>query len=122
MKKNQKIAEEQIRYSEDLLQSITTNMGEGILVMDLEGRLTFMNLKAERLLQWAQDECGNQNLHALIHLSEKGKPFINKGCCTENSIGKGGLYQNREVWITRKDGSVSPVSYAFTAPYMKTIT
>ena len=50
MKKNQKIAEEQIRHSEAFLQSITTNMGEGMLVMDLEGRLTFMNPKAERLL------------------------------------------------------------------------
>ena len=50
MKKNQKKAEEQIRQNEAFLQSITTNMGEGMLVMDLEGRLTFMNPEAERLL------------------------------------------------------------------------
>ena len=74
------------------------------MVMDLEGRLTFMNPKAERLLNGLEDECVNQNLHDLIHLSEEGKPFINKGCPNENSIGKGGLYQNREDWITRKDG------------------
>ena len=117
MKKNQKIAEEQIRHSEAFLQSITTNMGEGMLVMDLEGRLTFMNPKAERLLQWTQDECVNQNLHDLIHLSEEGKPFINEGCSNEHSIGKGGLYQNREDWITRKDGSVFPVSYVTSPLY-----
>ena len=116
MKRNQKLAEEQIRHSEAFLQSITTNMGEGMLVMDLEGRLTFMNPKAERLLQWTRDECVDQNLHNLIHFNEEVKPFIN-GCLNENSIGKGGLYQNREDWITRKDGSVFPVSYVTSPLY-----
>ena len=35
----------------------------------------------------------------------------------QNSIEKGGLYQNREDWITRKDGSVFPVSYVTSPLY-----
>ena len=39
------------------LQSVTTYMGEGMIVMDREDRLTFMNPEAEKLLGWVEEEC-----------------------------------------------------------------
>ena len=75
MKKNQKKAEDQIRQNEAFLQSVTTYMGEGIIVMDREDRLTFMNPEAEKLLGWVEEECVNQNLYDIIHRSEDGTSF-----------------------------------------------
>ena len=62
MKENQKKAEELIRQNEAFLQSITTHMGEGLIVINTEGRLILMNREAEQMLGWAKEECAEQNL------------------------------------------------------------
>ena len=54
--------------------SVTTYMGEGIIVIDRKDRLTFMNPEAERFFGWVEEECLNQNLYDIIHRSEDG-PF-----------------------------------------------
>jgi PAS domain S-box-containing protein len=115
MKENQRKAEEQIRQHEEFLQSITTHMGEGMVVMDAQGRMTFMNPEAERILGWTKEECINQNLHDLIHLRQDGTSFPYEACPSTNSSLKGEVYRIGEDWFVRKNGSLSPVSYV-TSP------
>ena len=115
MKENQKKAEEHIRQSEAFLQSITTHMGEGMVVIDTEGRLTFMNPEAEQLLGWLEEECLNQNLHDLIHRRKDGTTFPYEECPTSNSMKMGQVFRISEDWFLRKDGHLFPVSYA-TSP------
>ncbi len=115
MKENQKKAEEQIRQNEAFLQSVTTHMGEGLIVMNAEGRLTFMNPEAEQILGWLNEECVNQNLHDIIHRREDGTSFPYEECQNTITRLKGKVYRIAEDWFMRKNGSLFPVSYA-TSP------
>ncbi|WP_223881976.1 EAL domain-containing protein [Niallia endozanthoxylica] len=111
MKENQKKAENQIRQSEAFLQSVTSYMGEGMVVTDTEGKLTFMNPEAEQLLGWLEEECLNQNLHDLVHRRENGSSFPYAECLNTKSLEKGEVTRTTEDWFMRKNGSLFPVSY-----------
>jgi diguanylate cyclase (GGDEF)-like protein/PAS domain S-box-containing protein len=115
MKENQRKAEEQIRQHEEFLQSITTHMGEGLVVMDAAGRLSFMNPVAEQILGWSKEECMDKNMHDLIHRRKDGISFPFEDCLSTKSSQKGEVYQVEEDWFIRKNGSLSPVSYV-TSP------
>lgn len=115
MKENQKNAEEQIRQSEAFLQSVTTHMGEGMIVLNTEGRLTFMNPEAEQLLGWTEEECINQRLHDIIHRREDGNSFPYEECQHTKSRENGEVYRISEDWFIRKNGDLFPVSYV-TSP------
>jgi diguanylate cyclase (GGDEF)-like protein/PAS domain S-box-containing protein len=115
MKENQKKAEEQIRQHEEFLQSVTTHMGEGLVVMDAEGRLSFMNPEAEKILGWSKEECGNQRLHDIIHRRKDGTSFEYDECPSTKSTLNGEAYRISEDWFIRKNGTLSPVSYV-TSP------
>jgi diguanylate cyclase (GGDEF)-like protein/PAS domain S-box-containing protein len=90
-------------------------MGEGMIVLDTDGKLTFMNPKAEQLLGWLEEECINQNLHDVIHRREDGTTIPYEECPSTISMDKGEPYQIAEDWFLRKDGTLFPVSYV-TSP------
>lgn len=115
MKENQKQAEDLIRQNEAFLQSVTTSMGEGMIVLDTEGKLTYMNPKAEHLLGWSKEECINQNLHNTIHRKEDGSSIPYEECPNTKSMEMGEAYQIAEDWFLRKNGTLFPVSYV-TSP------
>ncbi len=53
--------------NEKCLKEITDTLAEGIFVVDQEGRITFLNPEAERLLGWARNELLGQRAHELLH-------------------------------------------------------
>ncbi len=117
MKENQKKAEELIRQNEAFLQSITTHMGEGLIVINTEGRLILMNREAEQMLGWAKEECAEQNLYDMIHCKENGARFPYEECPNAKSAEKGKIYRSAEEWFMRKNGSLFPVSYVTSPLY-----
>lgn len=96
----------QLKNSEQYLQTITSQIGEGIIVVDTKQKITFMNPMAERLLNWRQHELCGKNLHAIIKNTEAYCP-----CLMDNE----GFI---EAEFTRKDGSHIPVSYV-TTPFIE---
>src|SRR5262249_59384200 len=62
-----KRAEEAVRRAEAELRNILESTGEGIYGIDLQGRCTFVNQAAARLLGYQPDEILGQPIHALIH-------------------------------------------------------
>lgn len=111
MKENQKKAEEQIRQNEAFLQSVTSYMGEGMIVTDTEGRITFMNPEAEQLLGWKEEECLNQKLHNMFHRRKDGTLMPYDECPTKKNREKGQVFRIGEDWFIRKNGRLFPVSY-----------
>ena len=108
MKENQKKAEDLIRKNEAFLQSVTTYMGEGIVVMDTEGRLTFMNPVAEQLLGWREEECLNENIHDRIHRHEDGSSFPYDECLSRKAQVQKKEFRIAEDWFQSKDGKAVP--------------
>lgn len=105
-----------LQASEKKLADIAASLGEGVLVIDGEGRLTFMNPEAERLLGWTSGELVGEALHARIHHQRPdGAPYPVEECPSSEVL-RSGVRQivERDMFLCR-DGSFLPVSYV-TAP------
>ena len=86
---------------------------EGIIGVDLQGRCTFANRAAERLLRYSQSEMLNRNMHELSHHHHgDGSVYAASECPITHTLESGrGIRVNTEVFW-RKDGSAVPVEYA----------
>lgn len=79
-------------------------MGEGLLVTDASGNLTYMNLEAERFLRWSQEELIGKNIyHVILQNKNRNASLPDK---------------SEEDWFNRKHGLPFPVAY-ITTPYME---
>ena len=92
------------------LQSITETMGEGLYVLDEQGRITFVNKAAGTLLGYSQDELPGQVAHDLFHELhyDKGKIVPLKDCPLFQTVLNGQVYKSEENF-KRKDDNVFPV-------------
>lgn len=96
-------------------QLILNAAGEGIYGVDTEGRTTFANPAAERMLGWQAGDMIGRNIHALIHHSH-----ADGGCYPAHEChifaafrdGKVRHVENEVFW--RKDGRAIPVEYTST--------
>jgi PAS domain S-box-containing protein len=85
---------------------ITTHLAEGVCMMDAEGRLTYMNPAAERVLGWTEAELRGDVLHDRVHyLRPDGRPYPIEECPLGQVLWAAqpvlGL---KDQWV-RKDGS-----------------
>jgi PAS domain S-box-containing protein len=87
--------------------------GEGIYGIDLEGRCTFINDSAVRMLGYSPDEMIGKSTHDLIHCKKKdGTICVPEQCGVLQSIwtGVGCRVSNDIFW--KKDGRTFPVEYS----------
>lgn len=110
----QKLAEQHLLQSEKFLQTITSHMGEGLIVMNKAGELTYMNLEAERILGWSQEELIGKNVHDYIHRTHSGSQYPNDECPNTKCIINGVVYRVDEDYFIQKEGRLFPVSYVVT--------
>jgi PAS domain S-box-containing protein len=111
-----KEARAELQASEKKLADIAASLGEGVILIDAEGKLTFMNPEAARLLGWKSEELVGKELHATIHHQRPdGTPYPLDEC-PSNEVLRTGIRQTvaRDAYL-RKDGSFLPISYV-TAP------
>ena len=59
--------EQELAYERSFLESITANLGKGVMVLDREERCTFLNPEAERLLGWTLAQLKGQPLHGKVY-------------------------------------------------------
>ncbi len=114
-----KRAEEDLRKSEKKLHDITSSLGEGVMVVDEQGRLEFMNPEAERLLGWTAQELIGTMLHDRIHHhTAEGSPLPAAECPSLRVLKTGEQAQIEEDAFQRKDGTLFPVTY-ISAPIVE---
>ncbi|HEY0777862.1 MAG TPA: PAS domain-containing protein [Gemmatirosa sp.] len=88
---------------------------DGLLGTDMDGRTTFANPAAERMLGWKAADMVGRPQHALIHHSHAdGTPYATADCPLYHARKAGTSTRVEGEMFWRKDGTPIPVEYAMT--------
>ena len=111
--------EKALRVSEERFRSAMTNMAEGLVMLDGQGRITYMNPAAETLLGWSSTELLGQDIHQKTHYQRPdGSPYAAIDCSLLRVLRGGAAVREQEDLFIRKDGTFFPV--VFSASPVKT--
>ncbi|MGO9566273.1 MAG: response regulator [Desulfomonilaceae bacterium] len=105
--------QESLLIAEERIRLLLESAGEGIIGVNPDGKITFVNPAACRMLGYSTDEFLGQGLHSLIHYShEDGSPYPREDCPMYKSFSLGTIshIDNEVLW--RKDGTSFPVAYS----------
>jgi PAS domain S-box-containing protein len=104
--------------AEHFRAAVMDTMVEGLYALDDQGRLTFMNSAASKLLGWSEAELSGKPMHAAIHFQHAdGSPFAEDECELLKVRVQGRCVRMTHDAFTRKDGTIFPVAYS-AAPLM----
>ncbi|MDR4479199.1 MAG: PAS domain S-box protein [Nitrospira sp.] len=87
--------------------------GEGIYGIDRQGRCTFINSAAARMLGYLSEELLGQDMHERIHYSfPDGTAYSNAACRIQETLerGRGQKVDDEVYW--RKDGTAFQIEYS----------
>lgn len=93
-----RLAEVQLQRQLSFVRSVAASLGEGVFALDEQGRVTFFNPAAERLLGWREAEVLGQSVLDKIHATEAAAL---DQLMTQSRTGE-------EVFM-RQDGTMFPV-------------
>lgn len=105
----------ELRKQLDFTRAISQNLGEGIIALDGEDCVTFMNPAAEHMLGWTEDELLGRQLHEVLHFDEPDETEEHRHLCelrTMLRLGQRGTCEHNA--FTCKSGSVVPVAFEFS--------
>ena len=111
----QKEVQQEIEHARRFLSAITDNMAEGMIATDNEGKVTFINAAAERLLGWRADEMLGKSAHGTYHFRRAdGSPYPVEECPITKAWQRGEtLHVDYDTFI-RRDGTMVPVAYSIS--------
>jgi len=103
---------EQIKQLHNLILQAA---GEGVYGLDCEGKTTFVNPAAARMLGWEADALIGQPMHAQLHHTRPdGSLFPREECSIYAAFKDGAVHHVEDEVFWRKDGSSFPVEYTST--------
>ncbi|HET7226404.1 MAG TPA: PAS domain S-box protein [Candidatus Eisenbacteria bacterium] len=110
--------ERELRRQLAYVGAVTDSMLEGLYAIDVNGRCTFMNPSAERLLGWSREELLRRNVHETIHYQRgDGSPYPQEQCPSERVMHTGRALAVEDEVFTTREGIRIPVTYS-AAPLM----
>lgn len=103
----------QLAESRERLQLLLDSTAEGVYGIDIDGRCTFCNASALRLLGYAhQDQLIGQSMHNLVHHSHKdGSPMSVAECRIQLALSSGTGWHAEDEVFWRRDGTPVEVEY-----------
>jgi PAS domain S-box-containing protein len=110
-----KQAEEALERLSRQNESILNSAGEGILGLDTQGKITFINPAGAKTIGYKVEELIGQSLHEILRLSKPDGTKYDLENCPLYRVFKDGVARSgsHEVFW-RKDGSSFPIEYAST--------
>jgi two-component system, cell cycle sensor histidine kinase and response regulator CckA len=112
----QKQADEMLNYQLSLSDAIASHAAEALLLVDREGRTTFVNRSAEEMFGWSTEELTGQFLHDKLHSRRAdGTPFPISDCPHMKVLMTGETLRGQEDVFIHKNGHPVPVTCS-TAP------
>lgn len=96
-------------------QLILKAAGEGIYGVNAEGKTTFVNPAAERMLGWTAEELVGRNMHQVIHARHRDGSLHDENCCPIYSAFRAGIARHVDddvFW--RKDHRPIRIEYTST--------
>lgn len=96
-------------------QLILRAAGEGIYGVNAEGKTTFVNPAAERMLGWTAEELVGRDMHSLVHHTHPdGSHYHDHDCPIYAAFRDGAVHHVEHEKFWRKDGSAFWVDYTST--------
>jgi diguanylate cyclase (GGDEF)-like protein/PAS domain S-box-containing protein len=99
------------------VRTITASLGEGVLALDREGRIEFVNPAVEAKLGWSEEDLLGRTPHQAFHVHEAGVRAAGD-CRLVLPLAAGMTVKDDDGMFTCKDGSVLPVAYT-TSPVVR---
>lgn len=97
--------------SEEWQRTILNNLGDGVYLLDLQGRLTYLNAAGERLFGYSFSELKQRFVHDLLHHHSADGIFLPyQECEIAISMHKEVVYQSDNEVFFRKNGEKFPAS------------
>jgi PAS domain S-box-containing protein len=110
-----KRAEEEVRRLSRQNQLILNAAGEGIVGMDLLGRIILINPAGAAIIGYEIDELVGKDLHELVHHSKPdGSHYPLHECPLYQSLSSGIIRKDREEVFWKKNGSSCHVAFSST--------
>ncbi|MHC1730120.1 MAG: PAS domain S-box protein [Syntrophobacteraceae bacterium] len=110
-----KLAEEALSRISHQQELILMAAGEGILGLDPEGNITFINPAAAQMMGWNQpDLIGKPHHETAHHTKADGSVYAREECPIHDSLRNGCIRKAPEELFWRKDGTSFPVEYQST--------
>lgn len=105
---------QELRYTNDFLQMITQTMPGGLLVVNGERRVSYMNAEGLALLGWDHADVGRGTLAELAPADEQrsGDASGQRGAPIARALENGRSARVPDDAFLRRDGSWLPVSYS----------
>lgn len=111
----QKMMEFAAIKSEEWQRTVLNNLGDGVYLLDLEGRLTYLNATGERLFGYKFAELKDQHVHDLLHHHRSdGTRVLPQECPILINMQRQHVYQSDDELFFRKNGKSFPASVSST--------
>lgn len=91
---------------------ILESSADGLYGVDLEGRVTFVNPAACRILGYSENQMHGQFIHALLHLTPDGVVLTENECGACRSLREGKLVSAQDDHYWHAAGHAIPVLYS----------
>ncbi len=106
-------AEEALHLAMRQRELILESVADGIYGIDLDGRLTFINLAGARALGYSPDQLTGRDVHEVIHHSHAdGTPYSRSTSPILQAMRRREAIRMRDEVFWRQDGTSIPVEYS----------
>jgi len=87
---------------------------EGVFILDLEGKVVFVNLAAAEMIGWNPEELVNRHIHDILHPSQADGPCFRSDCKVYATLKDGEIHHVDEEVFWSRDGTNFPAEYTST--------